>query len=61
MGDNPNQKFIGKSVMIIGAHWQKGVTGTVKDVTLDNQAFISLNIFNSVTLEKIPFSSLRLA
>jgi len=60
MRENPNQRFIGKSVMVVGAHQRKGVTGTIKDVTLDSYAFVAINVFNCSGQEKIPFHFLRL-
>jgi len=46
--------------MIVGAHQRKGVTGTIKDVTLDNHALVAINVFNCPVQEKIPFSFLQL-
>ena len=60
MSENPNHKFIGKTVMVIGAHNHKGITGKIKDVTLDNYAFVELDIFNCPLPEKFTFTVLRL-
>ena len=60
MSENPNHKFIGKTVMVIGANNRKGITGKIKEVTLDNHAFVELDIFNCPLPEKFPFTSLRL-
>jgi len=60
MSDNPNARFIGKPVMVVGAHHFKGVKGTIRDVTIDGHAFVSLDLFNHPLREKFKLNELKL-
>ncbi|KAF9538632.1 hypothetical protein CPC08DRAFT_771100 [Agrocybe pediades] len=60
MRRNPNSVFIGKEVMVTGAHAYKGVTGIIKDTSLDGQAQVALNLFNHPKHKSIPLDLLRL-
>jgi len=55
---NPNQIFVGKKVMVIGAHDLKGSTGVIKDTTPEGHAFLQMDIFNRPRLEKFSLQEL---
>ncbi|KAJ3502642.1 hypothetical protein NLJ89_g8792 [Agrocybe chaxingu] len=57
---NPNQKYVGKHVQVVGADTFKGSRGVIKDTSFNGYAFVRLDIFNHVQLEKIHLSHLRL-
>jgi len=60
MRDDPNAKFIGKQVMVVGAHHYKGMKGTIKDISLDGWASVLLDLFNHPRTERFKLCELRL-
>ncbi|KAF9567038.1 hypothetical protein CPC08DRAFT_814553 [Agrocybe pediades] len=60
MRKNPNDIFVGKEVMVTGANEYKGITGIIKDTSLDGQASVALNLFSQPKPVYIPLKLLRL-
>ena len=59
MRDNPNAKYHGKEVMVVGGHRLKGIRGTIRDTTTAGEAIVEVHVFNQPR-EKIPLAKLRI-
>lgn len=60
MCHDPNVKFIGKTVLIVGRNQLKGSKGVIKSTSADGEVFVQLHIFNRPQLEKLKLESLQL-
>ncbi|KDR66612.1 hypothetical protein GALMADRAFT_1147853 [Galerina marginata CBS 339.88] len=60
MKHDPNRKFIGKEVMIVGANHFKACRGVIRDTTWEGEASVELALFNHPRQEKFHLSHLRL-
>jgi hypothetical protein len=58
--DDPNKRLIGKWVLISGANPYKGAKGTIKDVLVNGEASVMLEIFNESFPRKFMLKNLYL-
>jgi len=57
---HPDKRLIGKRVLIIGADPYKGAKGTIRDVSLNREASVMLEIFNESFPRKFMLKNLCL-
>lgn len=60
MKDNPNKRLIKKRVVVTGANQYKGAKGTIRDVSLNGEASVMLEIFNESFPRKFMLRNLSL-
>ena len=60
MKNNPNAKFIGKEVMVVGANHYKATKGIIRDTTPLGEATVELYLFNHPRKEKFQLDDLCL-